>query len=235
MKRLFSVAFAMLAGPLAAWAGPPITPMSPPILQQREVIDAAFGSWCGYNDVTQVNRCRYFDVQSYSNKQGDYEETRVTIQQDVNAPTYYGWRYVSCPVPASALSVKSTSAEVDVTFDTEGPDCYGYGYRIDFDPETGEPIPSDWFYFGEVTLQAQLLSPGFEQTQRFNETSTQKDNIFGTSYTYRQTCSGGYGGNMLEGGFMMVGESIFGETWFAFETDEADGQFSYNKCMRMDK
>lgn len=235
MKRLFSLAFAALAWSLVAWAGPPITPMSPPIMQQRELMDSAFGSWCGYNEITQVSRCRYFEVQSYSSKLGDYEETRVTIQQTVNAPTYYGYRYVNCPVPKTALEVKSNEAEVDVTFDTEAFDCSGWGYRIDYDPETGEPIQSDWLYFGEVTLQAELLSPGFEQTHRFNETSTQKDNITGTSYTYRQQCSGGYGWNMLEGGFMMVGESIFGETWFAFETDEADAQFSYNKCTRMDK
>ena len=231
MKRLFSLAFATLAGSLAAWAGPPIAPMSPPIMQQREVMDSAYGSWCGYNEVTQIGRCRYFAVQSYSNKLGDYEETRVMLQQDVNAPTHYGYRYVSCPVPESALRVKSALAEIDVTFETEGPDCYGWGYQYIYETQTTQ----DWFYFGEVTLQAQLLSPGFEQTHKFNETSTQKDNISGTSYTYRQQCSGGYGGNMLEGGFMMFGESIHGETWFAFETDEADAQFGYNKCTRMDK
>jgi hypothetical protein len=219
----------MLAWSLAAWAGPPITPMSPPIMQQREVIDSAFGYGCTYNELTQVNRCRYFEVQSYSSKLGDYEETRVMLQQDVNAPTFYAYRSVNCPVPESALRVESNSAEIDVTFDTEGPDCYGWGYRIDYDPETGEPIESDWPYFGEVTLQAQLLSPGFEQTQKFNETSTQTDNISGTSYTYRQKCSGGYGWNMLEGGFRMVGESIFGDLWYPFETDEADALFGYNK------
>jgi hypothetical protein len=221
----------MLAWSLAAWAGPPITPMSPPIMQQREVMESAYGSHYSYNELTQVSRGRYFAVESYSSKLGDYEETRVMIQQDVNAPTFYGYRYVSCPVPESALGVKSTAAEIDVTFDTEGPDCYGWGYQYYFD--TG--LTEDWFFYGEVTLQAQLLSPGFEQTQKFNETSTQTDNISGTSYTYRQQCSGGYGWNMLGGGFTMFGESIFGEFWYPFDTDEADAQFSYNKCMRMDK
>lgn len=235
MKRLLAFMFATLAGSLVAWAGPPIQPMSPPSFHQREVMDSAYGSWCGYDEVAQVTRCRYFEVQSYSNSQGDYDETRVMIQQSVDAASYYGYRNVSCAVPESALVVKSDSAQIDVTFDTEAPECSGWGYRVDFDPDTGEPSWSDWYYFGEVTLQAQLLSPGFQQTHKYTETNTQKDNIAGTSYTFRQSCSGGYGGTMLGGGFMMVGESIHGETWFAFDLDEADAQFSYNKCTRMDK
>jgi len=236
MNRLFSFACAVLMfGSMAASADPPGMPMESAARPQREVSEAANASHCGYNETTGVSRCRYFNIQAFSNTQGDYEETRITVGQDVNAPSYFGYRYVSCQVPESALDLKSKEAEVDVTFDSEGPSCYGYGYRIDIDPDTGEYIYSEWPYFGMITVQAQFLAPGYENSSQYMERSTQSDNIAGTSSSYRRSCSGGGAYNMLGGGFTMYGDAIFGDAYFPFETDEADGSFNYNKCTMMTK
>jgi hypothetical protein len=222
-------------GSMAAWADPPGMPMESAAQRQREVTESAYATHCGYNDVTQVARCRYFDIQAFSNTQGDYEETRIGVSQDVNAPSFFGYRYVSCQVPESALALKSKEAEVDVTFDSEGPGCEGYSFRIDYDPDTGEPIYSVWPYFGMITVQAQFLAPGYENSFQYTERSTQADNIAGTSSTYRRSCNGGDAYNMLGGGFTMYGDAIFGDAYFPFETDEADGSFNYNKCTMMSK
>jgi|GEM_PF-2508959 len=236
MKRLFSFVCAMLMfGSLAAWANPPGMFKEPSAQRQREVMESAYGSHQGYNETTQITRWRSFDVQSFSNTAGDYEETRATVYQQVNGPNLWGWRYVSCPVDRSALRVKAKAAEIDVTFDTEGPGCWGYGYRVNYDPDLDEYIYTDWYYFGMVTLQADLLAPGWEEGYQYTEKFTRKDHVYGTSSDTRRSCSGGYAGNMLGGGFTMYGEAIFGDSYFPFETDEADGQFSYRKCSSMDK
>lgn len=236
MKRLFSFACAVLMfGSMAAWADPPGMPMGPAVQRQREVSESAYATHCGYNDVTQVSRCRNFNIQALSNTQGDYEETLITVSQDVNAPLFWGYRYVTCPVPQSALAMKPKEAEVDVTFDSEGSGCYGWSYRIDYDPDTGEYIYSEWPYFGMITVQAQFLAPGYENSFQYTERSTQSDNIAGTSSTYRRSCDGGDAYNMLGGGFTMYGDAIFGDAYFPFETDEDDGSFSYNKCTMMSK
>jgi hypothetical protein len=237
MKRLFSFACTlMMFGSMAAWANPPGMFMESAAAQrEREVSASAYASHCGYNEITEIWRCRSFNIQAFSNKQGGYEETRINVYQSVNAPLYSGWRYVSCQVPESAFQVKSKSAEVDVTFDSEAPGCYGWGYRADFDPETYEYTHSDWYYFGMITVQADFLAPGYESSFRYTEQNTQKDNIAGTSYSYRRSCSGGNAYNMLGGGFTMFGDAIFGDAYFPFETDEADGQYNYNKCSMMNK
>jgi hypothetical protein len=222
-------------GSMAAWADPPGMPMESAAQRQREVMESAYATHCGYNDVTQVARCRYFDIQAFSNRQGDYEETRIGVGQDVNAPLYWGYRYVSCQVPESALALKSKEAEVDVTFDSEGLSCSGWGYRIDIDPDTGEYIYSDWLYYGMITVQAQFLAPGYENSFQYTERNTQTDNIAGTSFSYRRSCNGGDAYNMLGGGFTMYGDAIFGDAYFPFETDENDGWFNYNKCTMMSK
>lgn len=236
MKRLCSFACTlMMFGSMAAWANPPGMFMESAAQREREVSSGANASHCGYNEVTQISRCRQFDIQAFSNTQGDYEETRINVGQNVYAPLYWGYRYVSCQVPEAALQVKSKSAAVDVTFDSEGPSCYGWGYRIDIDPETGEYFYSDWLYFGMITVQAEFLAPGYENSFKSSEQNTQKDNVAGTSFTYRRACSGGNAYNMLGGGFTMYGDAIFGDAYFPFETDEADGGFSYNKCSIMNK
>jgi len=236
MKALFSFACALLMlGSMAAWANPPGMPMESAAQRQREASEGANASHCGYNEVTQISRCRYFDIQAFSNKQGGYEETRINVGQNVYAPNYWGYRNVSCQVPQSALDVKSKSAKVDVTFDSEASGCYGWGYRVDYDPETGEYTYSDWLYFGMITVQAQFLAPGYESTHKYTEQNTQVDNIAGTSSSYRRSCSGGGAWYMLGGGFTMYGDAIFGDAYFPFETDEADGQYSYNKCSMMNK
>lgn len=236
MKRLFSFACALVMfGSMAAWADPPGMPMESATQRQREVSESAYASHCGYNEVTAVSRCRYFNIQAFSNKQGGYEETRINVGQDISGPTLWGYRYVSCQVPQSALAVKSKAAEVDVTFDSEASGCYGWGYRNEFNPETGEYTQSDWFYFGMITVQAQFLAPGYESTRKYTEQNTQKDNFAGTSYSFRRSCSGGDAWYMLGGGFTMFGDAIFGDAYFPFETDEADGGYHYNKCAMLNK
>lgn len=236
MKTSLSLACALLMlGSMAASAAPPATQMQPAVQRQREVLDSAYGTHVGYNEANQITRWRTFEIYSFSDFMGNYEETRITVYQQVNGPNEWAWRYVACPVPKDALRVKNKSAEVDVTFDTAGPGCEGYGYRVRYDPETGEYVFTDWYYFGMVTVQAQLLSPGMEQTYQLTEKQSQQDYVYGTSYDYRQSCTGGTAVNMLGGGFTMYGESIFGNAYFPFETDEADGQFSYRRCSRLDK
>lgn len=236
MKTSLGFACALLMlGSVAASAAPPGLQMQPANQRQREVLDSAYATHVGYNEVTQITRWRSFDIQSLSNSLGDYQETRINVYQQVDGPNEWGWRYVSCPVPRDALRVKNKSAEVDVTFDTEGTACERYGYRVRYDPDLDEYIYSDWNYFGLVTVQAQLLSPGEEQSYQITEKQSQQDNVSGTSYDYRQSCRGGSAGNMLAGGFTMYGEAIFGDAYFPFETDEADGQFTYRRCSRLDK
>jgi hypothetical protein len=175
MKRLFGFAFAMLMlGSLAAWADPPEMLKDSSPQRDREVSESAYGENWTYNEVNEIWRCRRFRIEALSTLQGDYDQTRITVMQHVSGPVNFGYREVSCPVPQSALRVKSNSAEVDVSFDTEDPSCYNTGYGYQYDPELGEWIYSDWLYFGTVTVQAQLLSPAYEYTFDTSERNTQK-------------------------------------------------------------
>lgn len=238
MRRLFSILFtAMLTfGSFAAWGqAPEMMPMGPSNVRGREIQDLAYGRWCGYNEETFTERCRYFEVSTLVDTMGGYEETRVVIQQTVNQPNRWGYRYVNCPVPESVLRVKNKSADVDVSFDSEGPGCDRWGYAVIYDPETGEYTYEDWSYFGMITLQAQLSSPGFVEEFHYTERFTRKDNVNGTSETNQRVCSGGYSYNVLGGGFTMYGDSIFGNTWFSFDSDEVDGGFQDRKCSQIAK
>jgi hypothetical protein len=239
MKRLFSTLFtAMLVfGSFAAWAQ--VTPMKlneSHFYRNSELMEGAFGTHCGYNEVNGISRCRTFQIQTNVNTAWQQDETLVMLQQSVSGPYDWGWRYVTCPVPRSSMQLKTKSAQVDVTFDTEGPGCWGYGYRqVCQAEEPWECEWSEWPYFGMATLQAQLSSPGGENEYTESRQESSRNNMTGTTSSSRWNCTGGDAFQMVGGGFTMFGDAIFGNAWFPFETEEADGSFSYRSCSRMGK
>jgi hypothetical protein len=238
MNKFLGLACAMLAfGSFAASASPPTILKESSVQRQRETWDNAYGRHCSYNESTAIWRCRGFDIYTASDRLTEPDGTSIMVGQEIYGPNRRAWRYVSCPVPDSALKLKLKKppyAEVDVSFDSEGAGCESYGSSHTYDPGLDEWTHADWSYFGTVSVQAQLLAPQQEQNWEYTGKIADKDYSAGTSRENRVTCKGGFVYSIVGGGFTMYGDDIL-ELYFPFDGIQTHGNFSYHKCSRMGK
>ena len=203
----------VLAVPMCFVADESAKAASPSVHEQR-IMSSADGGVCrafgdGY-------RCRSFAAVENWSPTGEYIETRAWINQYSWTSTGYRYRYLDCPIERSALQVTQNRASVQVVMDSASPLCTNYGEIITYDPWSQVP----WPFEGLVVLEADLLSPRYEDQQVTNH--SWKDNELGTSW--REHCQGGSAYGITAGGMNIAG------VYFPFGPEDTLGQFYFQKC-----
>ncbi len=213
-KHLAPLAAGLMLAVPTSYAADDGAKVEPPPTHEQRIMSSADGGVC--RPFGEGTRCRSFAaVENWSPTEG-YTETRAWVNQNSSSPTGYRYRNLDCPIDRNALQVTPSRASIQVVMDSASPLCSNYGEIVIFEPWSVEP----WPFEGQVVLEADLLSPRYEDWQVTSHSWT--DNEMGTSW--REHCQGGSAYEVTAGGMNIAG------VYFPFGPEDTSGQFYFQKC-----
>jgi hypothetical protein len=167
--------------------------------------NSVYGESC--TDLEFGYRCRAINVWENYDVKGTFENTQATFhawmyEQDPGDGSYEeGWRDLTCLVGEKTISAHPNRVTIDVTLDTEAPECYQSGTLHTWDPVNGD----QWFPFafspGIRVFEGEWMDPFSHGSSMWNSKDEYYDGWSGMTSKGVHLCRSAWGDMMTRGWF----------------------------------